>query len=179
MLFNLESNSSYILSLTKKLSIMKFDKHIKNFELLEQLHQEILDSEEVFATLVQSDRHPRHQKYFEKRLIEQRKYSKVILEEIKTIKPSYNQTSVNKKELIFNPLLKPLLENKLEGFDVDNLLIEKEELIISDYQKILSDCKLPEVTVAKLQAQVENLNLNLQNLKLNLRVNKVRDTEYI
>ncbi|MBU2996923.1 hypothetical protein KO500_10775 [Cellulophaga baltica] len=158
---------------------MKINREIKNFELLEQLYQETIDSENVFATLVQSDRHPRHQKYFERRLITQRKFSKAILEEIKTIKYNYAPTTLEDKHHIYNPMLSQLLERNIEGFDVDKLLIEREQLLISYYQKVLSDAKLPEVTRAKLQSQAEDLNSNLQIIELNLGVNKVRDMEHI
>ncbi len=158
---------------------MKINKGIKNFKLLEQLYQETIDSENVFATLVQSDRHPRHQKYFERRLIKQRQNSKIILEEIKTVKYNYIPTTLNQEHHIYNKMLSQLLEKNIEGFDVDNLLIEKEQHLISYYQKVLEESILPEVTRAKLQAQAEDLNSNLQNMHLNLGIAKIKETEYM
>lgn len=145
--------------------------------LLERLIAEIQASEKVYGTLVQSDRHPGHQPYFNKRFFKQQHSAHLLAEEFRTI-TGRELTVPKKDDTIFATLQSKLLEQNLSDSEVDVLIIAKEQELVVLYQKVLLNSELPNTTGAILQSQAEEQNQLLHGLRLDYRVNHRKTPNY-
>lgn len=145
---------------------------------LERLIAEIIDSEKIYGTLVQSDRYPRQRPLFKRRHFKQQHNSHILTDEFHTIIGRDLTKPQTLPEPIFKSMQTTLLEKNLTDSEVAILIIAKEQALLRLYQDVLTYPELPNTTNAIVQAQAEDLNNTLQGLRLDHRINSRTDATY-
>lgn len=132
------------------------------------LLSELKASKEAYATCVQADVYPQKRPYFEKSY-EQRAVFYTILREEFILLGHTEKSEPMTSDPIFGPMERRILEERLSDRELDMLIVHKEQRLLNLYQEVLI-YDLPNVTMAFLQSQAEQLNDNLYALRLNLAV---------
>ena len=144
---------------------------------LENLIIEIMVAEKVYGTIIQADRHPHKSPYFKKRHFKLQRFAHNLSEEFYILEGRKPSVSEKANLAIFNS--RNFLEDKMTDRELDFLIMEKEQALSVQYQKVLAYNSLPATTNAILQSQAEELNNLIQELLLDYKINLRRESTTI
>lgn len=138
---------------------------------LEKVLMDIKAGEKAYGTLVTADVYPHKRPYFKKRHFKMADDAKVLERELNTItNGQYTRPDSTTKGGIFEPMETMALERSMTRKELDVLILHKEQELVESYQQVLDHPNLPNVTMAILQAQAEDLNNLLLGLKIDTAV---------
>lgn len=138
---------------------------------LEKMLMDIKAGEKAYGTLVTADVYPHKRPYFKKRHFKMADDAKVLERELDTItNGQYTRPDTTTKGGIFEPMEKMALERSMTRNELDVLVVHKEQELVRSYQQALAHRNLPNVTVAILQSQAEDLNNLLLGLKIDTAI---------
>lgn len=149
---------------------MKFNKNKDWVTSIENLLVEVKAAEKVYGTLVTADVYPHKRPYFKKRHFKMAYNGMVLEDELDTITGGQYSKPDTAKGSIFEPMETMILEKSMSNDEVDALILQKEQELVQSYQKVLTYQNLPEVTIAILQSQAEEVNNLLLELKIDLQI---------
>lgn len=145
---------------------MKLNKNYDWLTSMESLLAEVKTAGKVYGTLVTADVYPHKRPYFKKRHFKMAFNAMVLEDELDTIAEGQYSKPDTTKGSIFKPMETMILEQSMSNDEVDALILQKEQELVHSYQKVLAYPDFPEVTIAILQSQAEEVNNLLLGLKI-------------
>lgn len=137
---------------------------------IDDLLCEVITSKETYNELSRTEDIPQKQQFFKQQAQQRQRFEKILSDEILAL----NDGGVVKRRkegiCVFDAVAAKVNSGDLTAIEVDRLILQKEQALLTKYQEILAFKDLPDVTAALLQSQAEDMNDIIQKLKLELNL---------